>query len=98
MAEETTPQTTQETTQETTSPAEEKTTGNNNDIATVLKEVKEAHNKEIETIRADYEKKIAERNNVIKQLMTGEGNANSTDPVSDCLDKINAKRSRLAKW
>lgn len=57
--------------------------------------LKEGYETKIAKLKADAERAISERDNVIKQLLNGDETANEPEPT--IVDKINAKR-QYKKW
>ena len=75
---------------------EEALKDSNEDASALVDKVKKEYEERIKKLTEKYDKRINERDNVIKQLLEGEG-ANTSKP--SLIDKINARRSaQLKKW
>ena len=68
------------------------------DTETLVKGVKDEYEKKLLNLTNKYEKRLQEREKVIKQLLSGDGNANKPSE-NIIIDKINARRSaQNKKW
>lgn len=68
------------------------------DAQTLVKQVKDEYEAKISKQRIAYEKRLKEREDVIKQLLSGDGDANKPSE-NVIIDKINARRSaQNKKW
>lgn len=68
------------------------------DTEALVKGVKEEYEKKLLNLTNKYEKRLQEREKVIKQLLSGDGNANKPSE-NIIIDKINARRSaQNKKW
>ena len=68
------------------------------DTETLVKGVKDEYEKKLLDLTNKYEKRLQEREKVIKQLLSGDGNANKPSE-NVIIDKINARRSaQNKKW
>ncbi|MBQ6883790.1 MAG: hypothetical protein IJO25_05560 [Clostridia bacterium] len=68
------------------------------DTATLVKQVKDEYEAKLLKQRDAYEKRLKEREAVIKQLLSGNGDANKPHE-NLIIDKINARRSaQNKKW
>lgn len=68
------------------------------DTETLVKGVKDEYEKKLLNLTNKYEKRLQEREKVIKQLLSGDGNANKPSE-NVIIDKINARRSaQNKKW
>ena len=68
------------------------------DASTIVKQVKDEYEGKLLKQHDKYEAKLQERNNVIKQLLSGDSDANKPKP-NVIIDKINARRTaQLKKW
>lgn len=69
----------------------------NEDFSKIIKEIKDGYEEKLLKQEAKYNKKLAEQKNVIKQLLLGDGDANTRKPT--IIDLINARRSaQCKKW
>lgn len=69
----------------------------NEDVSKLIKELKEGYEEKLLKQEEKYNKKLAEQKNVIKQLLLGDGDANTRKPT--IIDLINARRSaQNKKW
>ena len=77
---------------------EEELNEHKEDAQTLVKQVKDEYEAKLTKQRIAYEKRLKEREDVIKQLLSGDGDANKpSDNV--IIDKINARRSaQNKKW
>lgn len=67
------------------------------DTTTLIKEIKEGYEAKLLKQEEHYAKKLTEQKNVIKQLLLGDGDANTQKPT--IIDLINARRSaQNKKW
>ena len=67
------------------------------DTEALVKGVKDEYEKKLLDLTNKYEKRLQEREKVIKQLLSGDGDANK--PKDTIIDKINARRSaQNKKW
>lgn len=68
------------------------------DTEALVKGVKDEYEKKLLDLTNKYEKRLQEREKVIKQLLSGDGNANKPSE-NVIIDKINARRSaQNKKW
>lgn len=68
------------------------------DTEALVKGVKDEYEKKLLDLTNKYEKRLQEREKVIKQLLSGDGNANKPSE-NIIIDKINARRSaQNKKW
>lgn len=68
------------------------------DTETLIKGVKDEYEKKLLDLTNKYEKRLQERDKVIKQLLSGDGNANKPSE-NVIIDKINARRNaQNKKW
>ena len=67
------------------------------DAQTLVKQVKDEYENKMLKQHDKYEARLKERENVIKQLLTGEGNANKTE-TNIIIDKINKRRDSQRKY
>ena len=68
------------------------------DTEALIKGVKDEYEKKLLDLTNKYEKRLQEREKVIKQLLSGDGNANKPSE-NVIIDKINARRSaQNKKW
>lgn len=68
------------------------------DTEALVKGVKDEYEKKLLNLTNKYEKRLQEREKVIKQLLSGDGNANKPSE-NIIIDKINARRSaQNKKW
>lgn len=67
---------------------------NKESLSNIVLELKEQHDNEIKALKDAYGKEIAERDNVIKQLLSDSNTATTHDAI---IDKINQKRN-FKKW
>ena len=68
------------------------------DTEALVKGVKDEYEKKLLDLTNKYEKRLQEREKVIKQLLSGDGNANKPSE-NVIIDKINAHRSaQNKKW
>lgn len=68
------------------------------DTEALIKGVKDEYEKKLLDLSNKYEKRLQERDKVIKQLLSGDGNANKSSE-NVIIDKINARRSaQNKKW
>lgn len=68
------------------------------DTEALVKGVKDEYEKKLLDLTNKYEKRLQERDKVIKQLLSGDGNANKSSE-NVIIDKINARRSaQNKKW
>lgn len=67
---------------------------NNESLSNIVLELKTQHDNEIRALKDAYSKEIAERDSVIKQLISGE---NTAGIHLSMVDKINQKRN-FKKW
>lgn len=85
----------EQTNEETT--AEEQTDGKDEDMGALIAQMKADHEAELAKQKQEYEKRLAERNKVIKQLVKGDSKeATPRDAIDERLDKINQRRERVA--
>ena len=77
---------------------EDELNANQEDTQALVKQVKDEYEAKLTKQRIAYEKRLKEREDVIKQLLSGDGDANKpSDNV--IIDKINARRSaQNKKW
>lgn len=67
------------------------------DTQALVKQVKDEYEAKLLKQRDKYETRLQEREKVIKQLLSGDGDANK--PKDTIIDKINARRSaQNKKW
>ena len=67
------------------------------DAGKLVKQVKDEYEEKLLKQRDAYDKRLNEREKVIKQLLSDEGDANNPKPT--IIDKINARRSaQNKKW
>ena len=68
------------------------------DTEALVKGVKDEYEKKLLNLTNKYEKRLQEREKVIKQLLSGDDNANKSSE-NVIIDKINARRSaQNKKW
>lgn len=68
------------------------------DTEALVKGVKDEYEKKLLDLTNKYEKRLQEREKVIKQLLSGDGNANKPSE-NVIIDKINARRNaQNKKW
>lgn len=68
------------------------------DTEALVKGVKDEYEKKLLNLTNKYEKRLQEREKVIKQLLSGDGDANKPSE-NIIIDKINARRSaQNKKW
>ena len=68
------------------------------DTEALIKSVKDEYDKKLLDLTNKYEKRLQEREKVIKQLLSGDGNANKPSE-NIIIDKINARRNaQNKKW
>ena len=65
------------------------------DIASIIKELKDTQTKQIAEMQASYDAKLKERDDIIKQLIKGEKATN--EGTSDVADLVNKTRN-YKKW
>ena len=84
--------------EETLKKREEELNEHKEDAQTLVKQVKDEYEAKLTKQRIAYEKRLKEREDVIKQLLSGDGDANKpSDNV--IIDKINARRiAQNKKW
>lgn len=76
---------------------EEEINANKEDTQNLVKQVKDEYEAKLLKQHDKYENRIQEREKVIKQLLSGNGDANK--PKNTIIDKINARRSaQCKKW
>lgn len=83
------------TTTTETPPNEETPEGDKNDYAAQILALQEEYKKKFEAQQAAFDKRLAERDKVISQLLTG--NADEPAPDNDIVSRINATRN-YKKW
>lgn len=67
------------------------------ELQALITDVKAEYEVKLAKQKEDFEKKVKERDKVIKQLLTQDGDANK--PKNAIIDDINARRSaQLKKW
>ena len=77
---------------------EEELNAEKEDTQSIIKQVKDEYEAKLSKQRIAYEKRLKEREDVIKQLLSGDGNANKPSE-NVIIDKINARRSaQNKKW
>ena len=77
---------------------EEELNEHKEDAQSLVKQVKDEYEAKITKQRISYEKRLKEREDVIKQLLSSDGNANKPNE-NLIIDKINARRSaQNKKW
>lgn len=64
------------------------------DFSQAIAEVKASYEEKLAKQKTGYEKKLKEREDVIKQLLTGE----TTESEPSIIDKINERRLKQCKW
>ena len=83
------------TTTTETPPNEETPEADKNDYAAQILALQEEYKKKFEAQQAAFDKRLAERDKVISQLLTG--NADEPAPDNDIVSRINATRN-YKKW
>lgn len=77
---------------------EEELNAHAEDTGALVKQVKDEYDAKLLKQHDAYEKRLKEREAVIKQLLSNDGDAN-TQPQNTIVDKINARRSaQNKKW
>ncbi len=77
---------------------EEELNAHAEDTGALVKQVKDEYDAKLLKQHDAYEKRLKEREAVIKQLLSNDGDAN-TPPQNTIVDKINARRSaQNKKW
>ena len=77
---------------------EEELNEHKEDAQALVKQVKDEYESKISKQRISYEKRLKEREDVIKQLLCSDGNANKSSE-NIIIDKINARRiAQNKKW
>ena len=77
---------------------EENMQAEKDDTATIVKQVKDEYEEKMLKQRDTYDKRIKERDAVIKQLLSGSGDTNKPHE-NVIIDKINARRiAQNKKW
>lgn len=84
-----------ETTTTAETPPNEAPEADKNDYAAQILALQEEYNKKFEAQQAAFDKRLAERDKVISQLLTG--NAEELAPDNDIVSRINATRN-YKKW
>ena len=75
----------------------EKPAEQQNNLADLIKELKDNQTKEIERLKEQHAKELEERNAVIKQLISGEEATKTNEGTKSVADLINKKRI-YKKW
>mgnify|MGYP004642776413 CR=1 FL=1 len=84
------------TTDETQADGQQGETEQNSDYAVQILALQTSFNKKLEEQKQAFEKRIADRDSVIEQLLTG---ANKQDEApDDIVSQINSKRPDIKKW
>lgn len=84
------------TTDETQTDGQQGETEQNSDYAVQILALQTSFNKKLEEQKLAFEKRIADRDSVIEQLLTG---ANKQDEApDDIVSQINSKRPDIKKW
>ena len=77
---------------------EEELSAQAEDTSNLVKQVKDEYESKLLKQHDTYEKRLKERESVIKQLLSDDGDANQP-PTNTIVDKINARRSaQNKKW
>lgn len=77
---------------------EEELNEHKEDAQALVKQIKDEYESKISKQRISYEKRLKEREDVIKQLLCSDGNANKPNE-NIIIDKINARRiAQNKKW
>ena len=77
---------------------EEELNEHKEDAQALVKQVKDEYENKLSKQRISYEKRLKEREDVIKQLLSSDGNANKPNE-NIIIDKINARRiAQNKKW
>lgn len=77
---------------------EEELNAHEEDTQTLVKQIKDEYEAKLTKQRVSYEKRLKERQDVIKQLLSDDGNANKSNE-NVIIDKINARRiAQNKKW
>lgn len=77
---------------------EEELNEHKEDAQALVKQVKDEYENKLSKQRISYEKRLKEREDVIKQLLCSDGNANKPNE-NIIIDKINARRiAQNKKW